>query len=159
MSQSVKQCMTVDLFPHILVKGVDIQNEHLLLHRPVLKKTSRLSSARECLYDFIDCCLYIVYMYQWQNQYPLPLVPSWILVPSDPWRRHEKLLCSVVWHYHQSYVQEYMANVMLVLCLIASHAEVWTCQFWWKFYQELTVTMVQVPEGTVVSTQGQHYIQ
>ena len=37
-----------------------------------------------------------------------------------------------------------MANLMLVQCVIASHAEVWTCQFWWKFYQELTVTMVQV---------------
>ena len=48
-----------------------------------------------------------------------------------------------------------MANLMLVQCVIASHAEVWTCQFWWKFYQELTVTMVQVPEGTAVSTQGQ----
>ena len=46
---------------------------------------------------------------------------------------------------------------MLVQCVIASHAEVWTCQFWWKFYQELTVTMV--PEGTPVSTQGQHYVQ
>ena len=29
---------------------------------------------------------------------------------------------------------------MFVQCVIASHAEVWTCQFWWKFYQELTVT-------------------
>ena len=48
---------------------------------------------REC---FIDCCLYIVYMYQWQNQHALPLVPGWILVPSDPWRWQEKLLCSVV---------------------------------------------------------------
>ena len=38
-------------------------------------------------------------------------------------------------------------------------AEVWTCQFCWKFYQELTVTMVQVPEGTEVSTQGQQYVQ
>ena len=37
-----------------------------------------------------------------------------------------------------------MANQMLVQCVIASHAEVWTCQFWWKFYQEMTVTMVQV---------------
>ena len=52
-----------------------------------------------------------------------------------------------------------MANLMLVQCVIASHAEVWTCQFWWKFYQELTVTMVQVAEGTTVSTQGQHYVQ
>ena len=28
-----------------------------------------------------------------------------------------------------------------------------------SFYQESTVTMVQVPEGKAVSTQGQHYIQ
>ena len=41
----------------------------------------------------------------------------------------------------------------------SSHAKVWTWQFWWKFYQELTVTMVQVPEGTEVSTQGQQYVQ
>ena len=52
-----------------------------------------------------------------------------------------------------------MANLMLVQCVIASHAEVWTYQFWWKFYQELTVTMVQVPERMAVSTQGQHYVQ
>ena len=52
-----------------------------------------------------------------------------------------------------------MANLMLVQCVIASHAEVWTWQFCWKFYQELTVTMVQVPEGTEVSTQGQQYVQ
>ena len=45
MSQSVKQCMTVDLFPHILANVVDIQ-EHLLLHTPVLNKTPNLSSAR-----------------------------------------------------------------------------------------------------------------
>ena len=49
-----------------------------------------------------------------------------------------------------------MANLMLVQCLIASHAEVWTFQFWWKFYQELTETMVQFPEDMAVSTQGQH---
>ena len=36
-----------------------------------------------------------------------------------------------------------MANLMLVQCVIASHGEVWTCQFWWKFYQELIVTIVQ----------------
>ena len=52
-----------------------------------------------------------------------------------------------------------MANLMLVQCIIASHAEVWTCQVWWKFYQELTASMVQVPEGTAVSAQGQHYVQ
>ena len=48
---------------------------------------------------------------------------------------------------------------MLVQCAIASHAEVWTCQFWREFYQELTVTMVQVLERKAVWTQGQHYIQ
>ena len=52
-----------------------------------------------------------------------------------------------------------MAKLMSVHCVIASHAEVWTCQVWWKFYQELTVIMVQVQEGTAVSTQGQHYVQ
>ena len=41
VSQSVKQCMTVDLG-----NVVDIQKQHLLLHRPVLNKTSTLSSAR-----------------------------------------------------------------------------------------------------------------
>ena len=46
--------------------------------------------------NFIDCWLYIVYMYQWQNQHALLLVPGWILVPSDPWRWQEKLLYSVV---------------------------------------------------------------
>ena len=52
-----------------------------------------------------------------------------------------------------------MANLMFVQCVIAIPAEVQTCQFWWKFYQELSVTMVPVPEGTAVSTQGQHYGQ
>ena len=49
---------------------------------------------------------------------------------------------------------------MLVQCVIASHVEVWAFQFWWKFYQELTETMVLLPEGEItVSTQGQHYAQ
>ena len=52
-----------------------------------------------------------------------------------------------------------MANLMFVRGVIAIHAEVKTCQFWWKFYQELSVTMVWVPEGTAVSTQDQHYGQ
>ena len=45
MLQSVKQCMTVDLFPLILANVVDIRKEHLLLHTPALNKTPRLSSA------------------------------------------------------------------------------------------------------------------
>ena len=46
MSKSVKHCITVDLFPHILANVVDIQKVHLLLHTPLLNKTSSLSSAR-----------------------------------------------------------------------------------------------------------------
>ena len=41
--QSVKQCIAVDLFPHILAKVVDIQKVHLLMHTPLLNKKSRLS--------------------------------------------------------------------------------------------------------------------
>ena len=52
-----------------------------------------------------------------------------------------------------------MVNLMLVQCVIASHGEVWTCQFWLEFYQSLTVAMVQVPERAAVSTQGQPYVK
>ena len=95
MSQSVEQCITVDLFPHILANFVDIQKVHLLLHTPLLNKTPRLSSAR----TFIRLCrlLLIHCKFVWlQNQHALPLVPGWILVPSDPWSWQERLLCSVV---------------------------------------------------------------
>ena len=46
VSQSVKQCNTVNLFHHILANAVDIQKLYLLLHTPLLNKTPRLSSAR-----------------------------------------------------------------------------------------------------------------
>ena len=46
MSQSVKQCMTVDIFSHILANVVDIQKKHPLMHTLVLNKTPRLSSTR-----------------------------------------------------------------------------------------------------------------
>ena len=64
------------------------------------------------------------------------------------------MLSSVVWHDHQSYVQHYMANILLVQCVFARNAEVWTYQFWLECHHELSVTMVQVPEGTTVSTHG-----
>ena len=44
-------------------------------------------------------------------------------------------------------------------CVIASHAEVCTCQFWSKFSKELKVIMVQVLEVMVMPIQGQHYVQ
>ena len=46
VSQSVKQCINVDLFPQILANAVDIQKVNFLLHTPLLNKTPRLSSAR-----------------------------------------------------------------------------------------------------------------
>ena len=122
---------------------------------------------RERLQDFIDCCLYIVYMYQWQNQHALPLMPGWILVPSDPWRWQEKLLCSVgtalpsklcAALHGQSNVGSMCDLQAMRKFGFASFGVVcglWLWYFliiltydpWWKFYQELTVTMVQVPEG------------
>ena len=99
MSQSVKQCMTEDLFPHIMANVVDTQNEHLYLHAPVLNKTSRLSSARIFVRLYIiDCYLYIVYMYQWQNQQVLPFVPGWIVpgsIRSLKVTRKAIMLCSM----------------------------------------------------------------
>ena len=62
VSQSVKQCTTVDFFPHILAMVVDIQKVHLLLHTPLLNKTPRLSSARMfvCLYRLLFMhCIYV----------------------------------------------------------------------------------------------------
>ena len=95
MSQSVKQCITVDLFPHILANAVDIQKVRLLLHTPLLNKTPRLSSVR--MFVRLNRLLLIHCIYvSVTNQHALPLVPGWILVPSDPWMWQEKLLCSVV---------------------------------------------------------------
>ena len=62
VSQSVKQCITVDFFPHILANVVDIQKVHLLLHTPLLNKTPRLFSARTfvCLYRLLLIhCIYV----------------------------------------------------------------------------------------------------
>ena len=36
LTQSVKQCMAVDLSPLILANVADIRKEHILLHTPVL---------------------------------------------------------------------------------------------------------------------------
>ena len=95
MSQSVKQCITVDLFPHILANAVDIQKAHLLLHTPLLNKTPRLSSAKMFVRLYRLLLIHCIYV-SVTNEHTLPLVPGWILVPSDPWRWQKKLLCSVV---------------------------------------------------------------
>ena len=62
MSQSVKQCITVDFYPHILANVVDIQKVHLLLHRPLLNKTPRLSSARTFVILYRLLLIYCIYV-------------------------------------------------------------------------------------------------
>ena len=154
MSQSVKQCISVDLFPHILANAVDIQKLHLLLHTPLLNKTPRLSSVR--MFVRLYRLLLIHYIYVSVTKPTCPAFSAWMntgAIRSLKVTGKAIMLCSYGININV------MTKLMLVQCVIASHAEVWTCQFWWKFYQELSVTMVQVPEGTAVSTQGQHYVQ
>ena len=61
------------------------------------------------------------------NQYALPL-SAWLntgAIRSMKVTGKAIMLCS---YGMLRYVQHYMANLMLVQCVIASHAEVWTCQ-------------------------------
>ena len=62
VSQSDKQCMTVDPFPLILANVVDIQKEHLLLHTLVLNKTPRLSSARMFVRLYKPLLIHCIYV-------------------------------------------------------------------------------------------------
>ena len=154
MSQSVKQCITVDLFPHILANAVDIQKLHLLLHTPLVNKTPRLSSARMSVRLYRLLLIHCIYVSR--TKPTCPAFSAWMNTGAI---RSMKVTGKAIMLCSYSININVMANLMLVQCVIASHAEVWTCQFWWKFYQELSVTMVQVPEGTAVSTPGHHYAQ
>ena len=159
MSQSVKQCITVDLFSHIMANVVDIQKVHLLLHIPLLNKTPRLSSVR--MFVRLYRLLLIHCIYVSVTKPTCPAFSAWLntgAIRSMKVTGKAIMLCSYGININVM-CKHYMANLMLVQCVIASRAEVWTCQFWWKFYQELTETMVQVPEETAVSTQCQHYVQ
>ena len=62
MSQSVRQCIAVDLFPHILANVVDIQKVHLLLHTPLLNKTPKLSSARTFVRLYRPLLIHCIYV-------------------------------------------------------------------------------------------------
>ena len=62
MSQSVQQCINVDLFPHILPNAVDIQKVHLLLHTPLLNKTPRLSSASMFVRLYRQLLIHCIYV-------------------------------------------------------------------------------------------------
>ena len=137
MSQSVKQCITVDLFPHILANAVDIQKVHLLLHTPLLNKTPRLSSAR--MFVKLYRLLLIHCIYVSVTKPTCPAFSAWLntgAIRSMKVTGKAIILCSYDININV-YVQHYMTNLMLVQCVIESHAEVWTYQFWWKFCQLL----------------------
>ena len=61
-------------FPHILANVDDIQKKHVLLHRPVLNPGYPL---RECLLEFIDCCLYIC-IYVSVTKQACPAFSAWL---------------------------------------------------------------------------------
>ena len=126
---------------------VDIQKENLLLHRPVLNKASRLSSAR--MFVRLYSLLLIHCIYVSVTKPTCHAFSAWLNIGSiRPLKVTGKaiMLCSMALPSKLCVALHGQSNVGSIV--IASHAGVWTCQFWWKFYQELRVTMVQVPEGT-----------
>ena len=132
MSQSVKQCITVDLFLHILASVVDIQKVHLLLHTPLLNKTPRLSSVRTFVRLYRLLLIHCIYVSV--TKPTCPAFSAWLNTGAiRSLKVTGKAMYSVV-----TAMCSNMAHLMLVQCVIASHAEVWTCEYWWKFYQELT---------------------
>ena len=109
MSQSVKQCITVDLFPHILANAVDIQKLHLLLHTPLLNKTPRLSSAR--MFVRLDRLLLIHCIYVSVTKPTCPAFSAWmnaVTITSMKVTEKAVMLCSY------SININVMANLMLV---------------------------------------------
>ena len=70
VSQSVKQCITVDLFPHVLANVVDIQKVHLLLHTSVLNKTPRISSVRTFVRLYRLLLIHCIYVSVTKPAYP-----------------------------------------------------------------------------------------
>ena len=76
VSQSVKQCITVDLFPYILANAVDIQKVHLLLHTPLLNKTPRLSSAK--MFVRLNRLLLIHCIYVSVTKPTCPVFSAWL---------------------------------------------------------------------------------
>ena len=126
MSESVKQCMTVNLSPRILANVVDIQKEHLLLHRPELNKTSTLSTRMFVrLYRLLLIhCIYVSVTKPTRTAFSACLNTDFI----RPLKVTGKaiMICSMAL---PSKLCASLANLMLVQCVIASHTEVWTCQF------------------------------
>ena len=143
--------MTVDLIPHILANGVDIQNEHLLLHRPVLKKKSRLSTARMFVSLYRLLLIHCIYV-----SVTNPACPAFRALLNTASIRPLKVvgkaitLCSMALPTKLCATLHCQSNVgssldLSVLLEVLSGVDM--------------VTMVHVPEGTEVSTQGQHYVK
>ena len=150
--------MTVDLFPYILANVVDIQKEHLLLHTPVLNKTSRLSSARKFVRLYRLLLIYCIYVSL--TKPTRPAFSAWLNTGSI---RPLKVTGKAIMVGSIALSPEICA-ALHGQCNVGSMCDCKPCRsldlsVLVEFYQELTVTMVQVPEGTELSTQGQHYVQ
>ena len=121
--------MTVDLFPLILANVANIQKEHLLVHTPVLNKTPRLSSARMLVRLYRQLLIHSIYVSAAKSAC---LAFSAWLNTGYVWYLKVTgkaiMLCSMT--LPSKLCAAYIANLMLVKCATASHAEVWTCQFW-----------------------------
>ena len=95
MSLSAKQCISVDLFPHILANVVKIQKVHLLLHTPLLNKTPRLSSARTFVRLYRLLLIHCIYVSV--TKPTCPAFSAWLNTGAiRSLKVTGKLLCSVV---------------------------------------------------------------
>ena len=129
MSQSVKHCITVDLFPHILANAVDIQKVHFLLHTPLLNKTPRLSSARMFVRLYRLLLIHCIYVSVTKPTCPVPGTIRSMKVTGKAimlckYGINIDVMCSTTWPIY---------IIMLVQCVIASHAEVLLVSFGGNF--------------------------
>ena len=146
--------MIVDIFPHILVNVVDIQKEHLLLHTPVMNKAPRLSSARMFvrLYRLLLMrCIYVSV-----TKPTCPAFSTWLNTGSI---RSLKMTGKAIMLYSMV--------LPLKLCTalhgqsnVGSMCDCKPCRSLdLSVFGGNSLTIVQVPGGMAVSTQGQQYVQ
>ena len=136
--------MTVDLFPHILANGVDIQNEHLLLHRPVFKKLCERMFVR--LYSLLLIhCIYVS-----ATKPTCAAFNAWFNTCSiRPLRATGKaiMLCSMA-------LPSKLCAALHGQCNVGSMFDCKSCR---SLDLSVLVEILSGVEGTDVSTQGQHY--
>ena len=128
------------------------------MHTSVLNKTPRLSSARMFVRPYRLLLIHCIYVSMTKTT--CPAFSAWLNTGSFRSLKvtgKAMMLCSMALPSKLCAALNGQSDVGSICD--CNPCRSWTCQFWWKFYQELTVTMVQVPEGTAVSTQGQHYVQ